>query len=565
MRTSQLWWFLGLACIFAAGCGTGPKKTPVLQKQSAQSSSVATVTPAPAPEAEVITNFDANSSIADLREGSRRGDPAAEALLGHYMVYGIRVPQDVEQGLRLLQDSASQGFSHALADLGNLYMNGKYVPRDYEQALHWLNLAAEKNDPDAELDLGRCYQNGLGVGTNFVTAAMWYQRAAEQTNHVAMKNLGVLYMKGEGLPTDYEMAIKWLTPAATTGQNSWAMYDLGLLGENGLLGSNSMAKAFHWYERSAGLGNPMGCWRLAVCYHYGKSVARNQAQYIFWAGEAAAQGVAEAQFFLGEAYRTGDGVPKNHELAHQWFQAAATNLYPDACYNLALDCLQDKTNHEAQVEANRYMLLAAQGGHREAQFQYALSFARGMVVPKDLEQFEQWLKRSAEAGWPNAEFVLAQCLLSGRPPFLKDVSEGEKWLEQAAQHGQLQALDMLAIRLMQGVGVAQNKPEAVKCWRWAAEHGDASGQNDLGYALMTGDAGKVDLVEADMWFQLASNAGIARAKINHQNISTRLTDEEAQQATQRAQNFRPEPMPKLNPVKRDNETATPTLDISARE
>jgi TPR repeat protein len=114
---------------------------------------------------------------------------------------------------------------------------------------------------------------------------------------------------------------------------------------------------------------------------------------------------------------------------------------------------------------------------------------------------------------------------------------------------------------MLGVGVTRNVAEAIKCWRWAAEHGEASSQNDLGYALKTGEAGKVDLVEACMWFQLAEKGGIEKAKINLANVSSKLTDEQSKEATQRAENFHPQPMPELSPVKRNDNPGTPSLDI----
>jgi len=113
-----------------------------------------------------------------------------------------------------------------------------------------------------------------------------------------------------------------------------------------------------------------------VCYHNGAGVPRNQAKFIFWAGEAAAQGNANAQFGLGEAYRAGEGVPKNKDIAMSWYRRAATNDHPHACYILALGLLEEKTNHEAQIEAYRYMLQAAQAGHREAHFVCVGMFAR---------------------------------------------------------------------------------------------------------------------------------------------------------------------------------------------
>jgi TPR repeat protein len=517
----------------------------------------------PAPDKKVTPRFTVKSSIATLEAGCEQGDPLAELILGQFKIYGYRVPRDAEQGLRLLKSSADKGFTAAMVALGALCLNGNGVPKDYTNAVEWFKLAAAKNDSDAERELGVCYQSGLGVDTNFTTAAKWYERAALHTNYVAMKDLGVLYINGTGVPTNMAMAVYWFTQAAKKGENARAMYNLGVLAENGYLGSNSTAIAISWYRQSAGLGDPRARLRLAECYHDGIGVPPDQAKYIYLAAEAAAQGDAEAQCYLGEAYRTGDGVHTNKDVALKWFLSAATNNYPEACFIAARCYLEDKTNQQAQVEANRYMLQAAQAGHREAQIEYALFCAQGTGMPKDWDQSVSWIRKSAESGWPKAEFILAHALITGEPPFSKNEAEGEKWLERAAKQGYLDALDTLAIRLMLGKDGPPNKTEAMKCWRWAAEHGDAKAQNDLGYTLIPADATKTDLAEAYMWLYLAAKAGNPKAKANLANITVRLTHEQIQQAIQRAKDFRPEPMPQFKPVVRHNDPGTPSLDILA--
>jgi TPR repeat protein len=547
--------FLGV-CLLAS-CKTEVSKRPVTAQPAAPAKS-----PVTAPGQEGETRLTAMSPIPVLRAASERGDALGEAILGYLLVHGLHVPQNVEEGLQLLQRSADQGFAHAMAELGNLYLNGKLVPQDYEKALHWLKLGADKDEAGAERDLGVCYQKGYGVETNFSTAAVWYRRATGQTNYVAMKDLGALYMDGTGVAKDDDMAIHWLTLAAEKGHIARAMYDLGVLGENGRLGENSLRKAIGWYQDGADLDDSLACWRLAICYNYGKGVPKDFAKYFYLAGKAANQGVAEAQFFVGEAYRLGKDVPPSRELAMSWYRGAATNNYPDACYNLAVEYLEDKTNEASRVEAGRYMLQAAQLEHRQAQTLYALASLQGTFAPKNLTQWKEWLKRAAKGGWPKAEFMMSQALMSPWAPFAKDETEGEKWLEQAAAHGDFEAQCKLAIRLMQGIDVAKNPSQAVKWWRWAAEHGYPQAQNDLGYAIETGDSEKADLVEACMWFQLAAKGGIDPARVNLKNISGSLTAEQLDEATRRSANFQPQPLPTLNPIRRDGDIGTPSLNMS---
>jgi TPR repeat protein len=205
------------------------------------------------------------------------------------------------------------------------------------------------------------------------------------------------------------------------------------------------------------------------------------------------------------------------------------------------------------------MHLAAQGGHREAQFQCAMSCFRGDVAPQDFEGGRQWLAKAAEAGWGRAEFCLYQLYDNGVPPgpgcppYPKNTTEAIKWLRQAAGHENLQAQSILAVMLIRGIGVETNAPEALKLLRHAAERGYAQAQNDLGYALETGDAGKVDLVEAAMWCQLAVSTltdpnVLRRAQVNLNHAVSRLDEEQQREVSRRVQNFKALPVAQMDPL-----------------
>lgn len=505
----------------------------------------------------------AQSQIAALQAASEQGDATAQAFLGYMLVHGVRVAPDVPQGLELLHRSADQGFSHAMAELGSLYLRGGPVTRNYDEALRWLKRGADLGEPGAERDLGVCFQLGHGVETNLPTAASWYLRAAEQTNYIAMKDLAVMYANGTGVTQDYPTAIHWFTLAAEGGQNARAMYNLGMLAETGKWGvADAQATAIQWYRRSAALGDPKSCWRLAVCYRYGKGVPPDMTKYLRFMRQAATGGEAEAQYFLGTAYRLGQGMAPSQELEMAWYQAAATNNYPEAYHDLAMAYAQDKTNESAQAESQRCLLQAARLGHREAQFRCAMMAWNGPNGRKDLPQFRMWLERSAEGGWPKSEYVLSQALGAGWPGFETNAAASQKWLERAAAHGDFDAQCMLAIRLIQGELVKKDSAQALRWWRWAAERGWGTAQNDLGYAIETGEAGQADLVEACMWFQLAAKNGIARADINLSNLSARLTPAELAEASRRTAAFQVKPVPELRPVVRDGESGTPQLDMS---
>ena len=205
------------------------------------------------------------------------------------------------------------------------------------------------------------------------------------------------------------------------------------------------------------------------------------------------------------------------------------------------------------------MHLAAQAGHRAAQFQCAMSSFRGDVAPADFENGKRWLAQSAEAGWAQAEFCLFQLYYNiaspgpGLPLYPKDKVEAVKWLRRAADHENLQAQSTLAVMLIRGMDVEMDKTTAEKLLRNAAEHGYAQAQNDLGFAIENGDTSSMDMVESAMWCKLAESHLtdpniLRRTKVNLSNALSRLTVDQQLEVDQRVKNFQTLPVVEIDPM-----------------
>ena len=67
-----------------------------------------------------------------------------------------------------------------------------------------------------------------------------------------------------------------------------------------------------------------------MCYHFGHSVPKDDAEAVKWYRLAADQGLAIAQHNLGGMYRDGKGVPQDYAVAYAWFSLAALGGYADA-------------------------------------------------------------------------------------------------------------------------------------------------------------------------------------------------------------------------------------------
>ncbi len=94
-------------------------------------------------------------------------------------------------------------------------------------------------------------------------------------------------------------------------------------------------------------------------------------------------------------YMSGQGVPKDADLALKWFKAAA-----------------DEGNAEGQFFLGAMYLLPL----------------------KDIPQGLKWLKLSAQQGMPDAQLLLGMAYLKGRDA-PHDLVEADMWLELAATQG----------------------------------------------------------------------------------------------------------------------------------
>jgi TPR repeat protein len=295
-----------------------------------------------------------------LRQESQHGNLRAQALWGTALVVQSNSPAAVDSGLQMLSDSAQKGCVGAMLTLGNMFEGGICVPTNYDEAFRWFKQAADAGNAQGELQLGGCYSYGLGTAKDLTMATKYYRLSAEQTNYVAMKSLGYHLMNGYGVKTNEDEAKYWFTRAALEGGNRRAMYNLGVIYMLKYPDTNAMVEAFKWMKKAAELGDALAAQELANFYYRGwGATGPDLDMYHFWRTMAASRGATDSQFFMGQAYRQGDGVPKDSEASLTWYARAAAKNHPEALYDLALHYLEDKTNRASLQTAHEYMLRAA--------------------------------------------------------------------------------------------------------------------------------------------------------------------------------------------------------------
>lgn len=152
---------------------------------------------------------------------------------------------------------AKKGNVRAQSALGEFYWMGwdgdSFVKPDRKQALYWFEKAAAKNDPIAQFYLAIIYMGGgrVGVTPNPQKAMYWLDRALKKPHHGVSYHIGLEYWGGgKMLKQDYRKAEQWLILAAAQGSIP-AMYKLGIIYEEGWIGSKDLGRARYWFEQAA--------------------------------------------------------------------------------------------------------------------------------------------------------------------------------------------------------------------------------------------------------------------------------------------------------------------------
>jgi TPR repeat protein len=109
----------------------------------------------------------------------------------------------------------------------------------------------------------------------------------------------------------------------------------------------------------------------------------------------AAQGDADAQFFLGLIYFEGLGVAQQHKEAFKWFHLAADQGGAEAQWYVGIMHANARSVEKNETEAVKWYRLAAAQGFGNAQSFLGMAYANGKGVTRDLVYAYMWLDSAA--------------------------------------------------------------------------------------------------------------------------------------------------------------------------
>ena len=176
-------------------------------------------------------------------------------------------------------ESAQGGDADAQYEVAIMYLKGRGVEQDFDETLRWLEKAAGNGNEQASSKLRR-----IQAQKKKFAAAL---KRAESGDSKAQYNTGMMYLKGRGVKLD-------------------------------------AAKGTQWLEKAAAQSHEKAITRLAILLLKGEGGASdyNRAHQLL---DSISGSSALAQYYLGELYSSGRGVPRDFEVAVGWYRKAAEN------------------------------------------------------------------------------------------------------------------------------------------------------------------------------------------------------------------------------------------------
>ena len=175
----------------------------------------------------------------------------------------------------------------ALAIVAAVIFYGRHIKR--KKILH----KAQQGDPQTQYEAALLLYHGQGTSKDW-KLAFCYMRSAAKSGHIKATNaLGALYCAGHGVDKDLDQAFSCYEHTAKQGDfegmiNLAAMYRARKQDE----------QAFHWLQKAADGGSPLGQRLLAEFYQTGIGVAADEHMALKYYTLAAKQGEPGAVKFL---------------------------------------------------------------------------------------------------------------------------------------------------------------------------------------------------------------------------------------------------------------------------
>lgn len=274
-------------------------------------------------------------------------------------------------------------------------------------------------------------------------------------------------------------------------------------------------------QRLASGGYPFAQYYLADGYASGlfnKGKADSNAAFPLFV-LAAKHGHAESAYRAALSYEFGWGCRKDPAKAVQYLRSAAAKRHPGAMTRLGKACLSGDLGEKRYREGIKWMKLATESAdaqYNAAPYQLGCLYETGYGddIFKDLSYAAELFTQAADLGHPEANFRMGEAYEHGLLNCPRDPALSVHFYTGAAERGHAAGMMGLCAWYMVGAAPILEKDEE-EAYEWAArsaELGFVKAQYAVGYFTEMGIGCRRDILEANVWYVRAADAGDERAK-----------------------------------------------------
>lgn len=251
---------------------------------------------------------------------------------GRYYRDGRGLPEDTAKAdtyLHMAVKRVGKNDYAEMTEIGLAYLKGWGFAKSDEAAYRWISRGAKGNDPRALLQLSRMVRWGAakGDGRTPKDSVALLKKAADLGYGNALQELAQLYAAGTLVPVDAAKAFEYFKKAAALGKTE-SLRQVGLAYIGGYGVERNVEEGIRQLKRAATMNYGPAMLNLALLYRYPPpGMHADNAAGIEWLKQAADSRHADAEYLLGAAYLTGDGVERNGRRGAALIADAAAQGY----------------------------------------------------------------------------------------------------------------------------------------------------------------------------------------------------------------------------------------------
>lgn len=234
---------------------------------------------------------------------------------------------------------------------------------------------------------------------------------------------------------------------------------------------------------------------------------------------AAKHGHAESAYRAALCYEFGWGCRKDPAKAVQFLRTAASKRHPGAMTRLGKACLSGDLGERKYREGIKWLKLASEAAdaiYNAAPYQLGCLYETGYGddVFQDESYTAELFTQAAELGHPEANYRMGDAYEHGKLNCPRDPALSVHFYTGAAERGHAAAMMGLCAWYMVGADpiLEKDEEEAYEWARRSAELGYVKAQYAVGYFTEMGIGCRRDILEANVWYVKAADAGDDRAK-----------------------------------------------------